>query len=129
MKENILLRITSLLSLFFVSVHIAYDVVYGFEKGGAEIIITLPVFAIWLYATLVVNERKWAYVIILMGSLLGLVVPIVHMSGSGLAKQVADHSREFGGFFFVWTTITLGITSIVSIILSVSGLLKRKQST
>jgi len=51
-------------------------------------------------------------------------VPIIHMKGAGLEKQVADLQ---GGFFFVWTTITLGVTSILSIILSIKGLWKRNR--
>ena len=126
MKENISLVITSLLSVFFVSAHIAGDITFGFEKGGTSNLIVLPILAIWSYATLVLTERKWGFIIIIIGSLLGLAVPIVHMTGSGIGKEIAD-SR--GGFLFVWTTITLGVTSIFSIMLSIRGLLKRKQLT
>jgi hypothetical protein len=126
MKENILLRITSLLSAFFVSVHITGDIIYGFDKGGASTLIVLPILAIWSYAALVLTERKWGYIIIIILSLLGLAVPIVHMIGSGIGKQIANSQ---GAFFFVWTTMTLGVTSILSIMLSIRGLLKRKQLT
>ena len=126
MKENILLLITSLLSVFFVSVHVSDDILFGFDKGGASNLILLPILASWLYATLVFTERKWGYIIIIIVSLLGLAVPIVHMIGSGLGKQIADSQ---GAFFFVWTTMSLGVTSILSIMLSIRGLLKRKQLT
>jgi len=124
MKESISLRISSLLSIFFVSVHISGDIIYGFEKGGTSNLIILPILAIWLFATLVLPERKWGYIVIIAFSLLGLAVPIIHMKGAGLEKQVADLQ---GGFFFVWTTITLGVTSILSIILSIKGLWKRNR--
>jgi hypothetical protein len=123
MKENISLVIASLLSVFFVSVHIAGDIILGFDKGDASTLIVLPVLAIWSYATLVLTERKWGYIIIIIGSLLGLAVPIVHMIGSGLGKVADSH----GAFFFVWTTTALGVTSILSILLSIRGLLKRKR--
>src|SRR5690348_10557044 len=113
MKENILLSITSLLSVFFISVHITGDIIYGFDNGGTSNLIIFPILAIWLYAALVLTERKGGYIIIIIESLLGLAVPIVHMTGSGLGKGIADST---GAFFFVWTTITLGVTSTLSII-------------
>jgi hypothetical protein len=125
-KENIFLIITSLLSVFFVSVHISGDIIFGFEKGGTSILIVLPVLAIWSYATLVLTERTWGYIIIIVGSLLGLAVPIVHMRGSGIGKEIAGSP---GAYFFVWATITLGVTSTLSIILSIRGLLKRNRLT
>jgi hypothetical protein len=126
MKENILVRIASLLSVFFVSVHITGDILYGFEKGGTSNLIALPVFAIWLYAALVLTESKWGHIIIIVMSLLALAIPIVHMKGPGIGNGIAD---SIGGFLFVWSTIALGITPILSIILSIRGLLKQKQLT
>ena len=126
MKANILLRITSLLSVFFMSVHITGDIIYGFEKGGALDLIILPVLAIWSYAALVLTERTWGYIIIIIWSLFGLAVPILHMTGSGLGNGIPG---SLGGFLFVWTSITLGVTSLLSIILSIRGLLKRQQLT
>jgi len=57
-----------------------------------------------------------------------LVVPVVHMKGKGVgvASGIANSS---GGFFFVWTLIALGVTALISVILSVRGLwsLRRTQ--
>lgn len=119
MKDSILLRHASLLSIFFALIHITGDIIYGFEKGGASNLIVLPILTIWSYAALVLTERKWGYIVILMGSLLGLAIPVVHMMGSGIGEQV--EGRE-GAFLFVWTTIALGITSTFSIMLSLHGL-------
>ncbi len=124
MKENILLRITSLLSVFFMSVHITGDIIYGFEKGGAFDLILLPVLASWLYAALVLTERTWGYIIIIVWSLFGSAVPILHMKGVGIGNGIPG---SFVGFLFIWTTIALGVTSILSIILSIRGLLKPKR--
>jgi hypothetical protein len=124
MKENSLLRIASLLSVFFVSVHMAGDIIYGFEKGGTSNLIIIPILVIWLYATLVLTENKWGYTIIVLFSLLGLAVPVVHMKGEGIGKHVAGLP---GAYFFVWATISLGVTSIFSIILAIRGLLKPKR--
>jgi hypothetical protein len=76
---------------------------------------------VWLYATLVLAERRSGYVILLIGSLLGMLVPFVHMRGKGVgvASGIANSS---GGFFFVWTLIALGVTALFSVILSARGL-------
>ncbi|MBS1979018.1 MAG: hypothetical protein JST46_16725 [Bacteroidetes bacterium] len=122
MKKNNLLVISSLLSILFTSVHVTGDIIYGFEKGGTSNLIILPILALWLYGTLVLTDHKGGYIIILLASLLGLAVPIVHMKGAGLASQV---SATIVGYVFVWTTIALGVTSILSIVLSIGGLLRR----
>ena len=54
----------------------------------------------------------------LLGSLLGLLVPILHMTGTGVGGEVAKSS---GAFFFIWTIIALGVTALISVILSVRG--------
>ena len=65
-------------------------------------------------------ERRSGYVIILLGSLLGSGVPVLHMRGAGLVGgHVADSS---GVFFWVWTLLALGVTAIFSVILSARGL-------
>ena len=35
-KQNLLLTITSVLSILFMALHLADDIVLGFEKGGAR---------------------------------------------------------------------------------------------
>jgi hypothetical protein len=57
--------------------------------------------------------------ILLLGSLLGLGVLVVHLQGAGVGGDIAKSS---GGFFFVWTLLTLGMTPTFSLILSARGL-------
>jgi hypothetical protein len=114
------LTIASLFSILFSTFHFAGDIIRGMEKGGAANLVAIPIMVVWLYGTLVLAERRSGYVIILLGSLLGLAIPIVHMQGAGLAAQVAK--APSGGFFFVWTTIAVGVTALFSIVLSVRGL-------
>ena len=107
--------------------HLADDIVRGFEKGGVSNLTAVPIVVVWLYATLVLTKRRSGYVIILLLSLLGLAVPYIHMKGKGVgvASSIANSP---GGFFFVWTLIAIGVTSLFSIVLSVGGLwsLRRK---
>jgi hypothetical protein len=122
MKQTSILTTASLLSIVFFTFHLTDDIVRGFEKGELSNLIAVPIFVIWLYGTLVLAERPLGYVIMLLGSLLGLVVPLIHFMGKGVGGELAKSS---GGFFFVWTLIALGVTSLFSLILSVRGMLKR----
>ncbi len=130
MKNNLMLTIASLLSLLFLTFHLTDDIVRGMEPGGlSNLIGGVLISVVWLYGTLVLAERRSGYIIILLGSLLGLGVPIIHMKGKGVgvASGIANSS---GGFFFVWTLLALGVTALFSIILSARGLwsLQRGQS-
>jgi hypothetical protein len=121
MKQNLLLTIATLLSVLFMTLHLADDIVRGMEPGGLSSLIIVPIVVVLLYGTAVLGEGRSGYVIILLVSLLLLVVPVIHMKGKGVgvASGIADSS---GGFFFVWTLIALGVTALLSAILSVRGL-------
>ena len=121
MKQNVILAITSLLSILLLTFHLADDIVRGFEKGRVSNLKAVPIVVIWLYAILFLVERRSGYIIILLGSLLGMVVPVIHMMGKGVGagSRIANSS---GAFFFVWTLIAIGATSLFSVILSVLGL-------
>jgi len=121
MKQNVILIITSLLSILLVTFHLADDIVRGFEKGGVSNLTIVPILVVWLYATLVLVERRAGYVINLLLSLLTLGIPVIHMSGKGVGagSRIADSS---GAFFFVWTLIALGVIALFSLVLSARGL-------
>ena len=122
MKHNPMLTIFSLLSLLFLTFHLTDDIVRGMEPGGlSNLIGGVLISVVWLYGTLVLAGRRAGYVIILLASLLGLAVPVIHMRGTGVgvASGIANSS---GGFFFVWTLIALGVTALFSVILSARGL-------
>jgi hypothetical protein len=121
MKHNTMLSIASVLSILFTMFHLADDIIRGMEKGGVSTLVAVPILVAWLYGTLVLAGRRSGYVIILLGSLLGLVVPVIHMMGKGVGvgSNIANSS---GAFFFVWTLFALGVTALFSVILSVRGL-------
>jgi hypothetical protein len=79
------------------------------------------ILVVWLYGTLVLAERRAGYVIVFLGSLFGLVVPVVHMSGAGgvIGGEIGKSSEAF---FFVWTLLALGVTSMLSVVLSARAL-------
>ena len=121
LKHSVMLTIASLLSILFFTFHLADDIVRGFEPGTLTNLTAVPIFVFWLYGTLVLAGRRSGYIITLVGGLLSLVVPIVHMMGKGvgITSRLANSS---GHFFFVWTLIAMGVTGLFSVILSAQGL-------
>ena len=121
MKQNLLLTITSLLSILLLIFHLADDIVRGFEPGKVSNLIAVPICVLWLYATLVLAGRRSSYIIILLLSLLGMLVPVIHMMGRGVGAG-SRIAGSHGAFFFVWTLLAIGVTSLFSVILSLHGL-------
>ena len=120
MKDTVTLTITSLLTILFTTFHLADDIVRGFSPGGLSNLPVVLVWVVWLYGTLVLVERRSGYVIILVMSLLASGLPVIHMTGKGVAGgRIAGSS---GAFFFVWTLLAVGVTAVFSVILAVSGL-------
>ena len=127
MKRTVMLTITSLLSILFMTFHLSDDIVRGFEPGGVRNVTGVLMLVVWLYGTTLLAGRRSGYIIMLLGAILGSGVPVVHMLGKGLVGgRIASSS---GIHFWVWTLITLQVTAIFSLILSVRGLgsLRRRQ--
>ena len=123
MKHNVTLTITSLLSILFTSFHHADDVVRGMAPGGLSNLVPVLILVLWLYGTLVLAERRAGYIIIFVLSLLASAIPVIHMRGVG----VGFGTTRSGGFFFIWTLLMLGVTSLFSVILSARGLWSLRQ--
>ncbi len=122
MKNSVMLTIASLLTFLLLTFHLAGDIVYGWEPGGlSNLIGTVLISGVWLYGALLLAGRRSGYIIMLLGSLLAMFVPYVHMKGKGVgvASRLAGTS---GHFFFVWTLIAIGVLGLFSAILSVRGL-------
>src|SRR5437660_6808142 len=99
MKNSVMLTITSLLLLLFLTFHLAGDIVYGWEPGGlANLIMVVPFSVVWLYGTLVLAERRSGYIIMLLLSLFSLVVLCFHMRGKCVV--VSSRLASTGGRFF-----------------------------
>jgi hypothetical protein len=120
MKQNVTLTITSLLSILFFAFHWADDIVRGMSPGGLSGLFGVLILVVWLYGTLVLAERRSGHIIMLLGSIGGLGVLVIHLRGTGLVGgRIANSS---GLFFWVWTLIALGVTASFSAILSARGL-------
>ena len=127
MKKSILLTISSLLSVLFLSFHHADDVTRGFAPGKFSNLVPIFVFAFWLWVTtLVLAERRAGYILILILTLLTSGVPVIHMTGAGMAGGRIANSH--GAFFFVWTLIMIGAINLFCVLLAAQELWRLRRS-
>src|SRR6185436_8306270 len=120
MKSVHVLTITALLSVLLGSFHLADDVVLRIEPGGSSNYIGIVITAVYLYAVLMLPNRRSAHAIVLLFSIGGAGVPYLHMQGVGMVGGRAANSTHM--FFWVWTIMALGMTTIVSAVLAANGL-------
>ena len=128
MKRSIVLTTTSLLSIILLSLHLTDDIVYGTDQSPTSSVIVIAILVIWLYGTLTLAERRSGHTIMLLGSVGGMVVFTVHVSGVG-GLPAGTLAQSSGAFFFVWTLLALAVTSAFSAILSAYGLWDLRRSS
>lgn len=122
MKPNAMLSSASLFSLLFLTFHLADDIVRGFEPGGlANLVGVVLISTVWLCGAVLLSDRRSGHIIMLVGALLSLFVPYVHMKGKGvgITSRLGGTS---GHFFFVWTLLALGAIGLFTVILATRGL-------
>jgi len=124
MKHKLALSITFVLSILFMALHVTSDTVHarvGMPEAGGSTLVIVPILVVWLYGALLLGDRRSGYVIMLVGSLLGLAMPVIHVVGAeGVFR--GEVAKSSGPFLFVWTLHALGVTAMFSLILSVRGL-------
>jgi len=124
MKDKATLTITSLVSILFMTFHFTQDTLHakaGSPEAGGSTLVAVPILVVWLYGTLMLAERRSGYIIMLVGSVLAMAMPILHVIGPrGLfSGEMAKYS---GAFLFFWTFLVLGVTGMFSFVLALRGL-------
>lgn len=124
MKQHTLLKAASLLSILLMTLHFAGDTArarIGSPEAGGSTMIAVPILAIWLYGTLVLDEKPSGHLIMLSGAVLAILMPAIHLNGpAGLFTGTLARSGD--PYLFVWTLHALGLTGIFSLILAAQGL-------
>ena len=123
MKRNIVLTITSLLSIVLISFHLTQDSLRakpGSWDAGPGNLVAIVILLVWLCGTVLLAGRRSGYVIMVLGGIFAAGMPIIHLTGPGLSVAAR-------GFFFLWTLIALGVTGIFSVILAVRDLWRFKR--
>ncbi len=116
----------SLLAIFFISLHYTDDVirkVRGMDQGGIAVLIAVLMLVVWLFAVLLLTERKSGYVIGLILALLNSLIPLGHLTGMA-GEATPGEILTSSGPFFVWVVIALALTVFPSLILSAYLLFK-----
>ncbi len=122
MKQTAMLTTASLLSIFLMTFHLTGDILFKMAPAGLVNLFPVVVFVVQLYGTLVLGGKRAGYIIIFLGSVLGLIVPVIHMKGTQgvIGGDIGNSSQAF---LFVWTILALGVTAMFSVILSACALL------
>jgi len=123
MKPTAMLTTASLLTVVLMTIHLTGDVLFRISPAGLVNLYAVFILVVQLYGTLVLAGRRAGYIIIFLGSALGLFVAVIHMKGPHgvLGGNIGTSGQAF---LFVWTLLALGITATFSIILSASALLR-----
>ena len=121
MKQNAMLTTASLLTILLMTLHLAGDILFKMSPAGLVNLSAVFIFVVLLCGTLLLAGRRAGYIIIFFGSVLGLVMPVLHMKGTRgvIGGEIRNSS---GAFFFVWILLALGTTATFSMILSARAL-------
>ncbi len=120
MPNDRTLLVSNVLAIVLVILHTSDDIVRGFEPGGLKHIQTILTMGLWLYGTLALSDRRSGYVLMLLGSMLGVLVSIAHMLGKGLVGgRIANTD---GMLLWVFTPLILGVIASASVVLAAQGL-------
>src|SRR6185437_11730587 len=93
----------------------------GNPEGGGSTLVAVPILFVWLYGTLMLADRKAGIIIMLVGSIVGLGMPVVHSMGpTGLFT--GQMNREPGPFLFIWTLHLLVVVPLFSLVLAIREL-------
>lgn len=126
MKQSTLLTVSSLLSILFLTFHLTSDFLHDAGELSLQgVLIAALILVVLLWGTLVLAERRSGHVIMLLGSLVALAMPVMHLRR---ARGVADALARPDASFFVWILLALGVTGLFSAVLAVRGLVNLQRS-
>ena len=81
MKQTAMLTTASLLTILLMTFHLTGDILFKMAPAGLSNLFAVFIFVVLLCGTLLLAGRRAGY-IIFFGSVLGLVIPVIHMKGT-----------------------------------------------
>ena len=121
MKQNDLLSLTSILSVFLLALHVSQDIVFGFDRAGLNHLVGVAILLVLVCGAVLLRERTVGKVIMLLGGVMAAGMLPLHMR-NGFHPEFLDKS---GALLFVWVLYVLGVNGAFSIILAVRALRAR----
>lgn len=115
MKRNVILTVSSLLSIVLLTIHVTDDIARGFDLWRPSSFVFGMVLAVLLYGTFMLSDRRSGLVLMLIAGLGAAGMPVIHRGAGAVAKTS-------GGFLFLWTLIALGATGTLTVMLAVRAL-------
>lgn len=125
MKQNDLLRATSILSVVLLALHISQDIVFGLDRAGLNHLVGVGILLLITCGAVLLRERVWGKVIMLLGGLMAAGMLPLHMR-HGLRPEFLAKS---GALLFIWTLYLLGVNGALSVILAIKAMWPRKRTS
>ena len=125
MSKPDLLAAMSLTSLVLLSVHVADDYIQGFDKHVVNNPYGILFFVVVGCGIFLFRERVIGQVILLLGGVVAIAMPIMHLNG----HFPADFARADGAFRFIWTLYAIGTIGALTVILAARELFTRRAHT
>jgi len=125
MSKPDLLAAMSLTSLVLLSVHVADDYIQGFDKHVVNNPYGILFFVVVGCGIFLFRERVIGQVILLLGGVVAIAMPIMHLNG----HFPADFARADGAFRFIWTLYAIVTIGSLTVILAARELFTRRART
>src|ERR1700722_6747879 len=104
LKQTAMLTTASLLTILLMTFHLTGDILFKMAPAGLSNLFGVFILVVLLCGTLLLAGRRAGYIIILIGSALGLLVPVIHMRGTR-GVLGGDIGTSGQAFLFVWTLL------------------------
>ena len=122
--KDYLTTTTSLFSILLMTFHFTSDTLRahpGSPEAGGSTLLAVPILVLWLYGTLKLAGRRSGTIIMLIGSVIAIAMPVLHVMFSAGVFQGQLARGSSGDFIFVWTLQALGVAGLFLLVLSVQG--------
>lgn len=116
MKQKDLLTVLSLIAIVLTSMHVADDYVHAFDVHVVDNPYGILIFVVWASGVLLLRDRLAGRVIMLLGGLIAIAMPIMHLNGRGYGVEFL---KVDGALRFIWTLYLLGTIGALIIIGSI----------
>ncbi len=123
MKQKDLLTVLSLIAIVLTTMHVADDYVHGFDLHVVDNPYGILIFVVWSAGVLLLRDRLIGRVVVLLGGLVAIAMPILHLDGRGYGEQFL---KTDGALRFIWTLYLLGTIGAVIVIGAVREMVSQR---